>query len=148
MAEVKLSDGATVTAPTGTTYVTLVRTSGTPGNEKITPDNLINSSASSRLPAFWVNFDGTGAGPITPRADFNVTNITKNSTGNYTINFTTALASANYAVVCSGVKSNAIGAVAMVVNPKDLATGSVRVVCDYNNGTPDDFDQIHVIGYI
>ena len=35
----------------------------------------------------WVNFDGTASSPI-PSASFNVTSITKNSTGDYTINFT------------------------------------------------------------
>jgi hypothetical protein len=47
----------------------------------------------------WVTFDGTGAGPITPLASFNVTNITKNGTGDYTINFTNSLANADYCVV-------------------------------------------------
>ena len=42
-----------------------------------------------------VNFDGTVASP-TIRSSFNVTSITKNGTGDYTINFTSALPSANY----------------------------------------------------
>jgi hypothetical protein len=50
----------------------------------------------------WVNFDGTLSGPITPRASFNVTNITKTATGVYVINFTNALASANYALTAVG----------------------------------------------
>jgi hypothetical protein len=48
----------------------------------------------------WVVFDGTGAGPtISPLASFNVTNITKNVTGDYTVNFTNALADINYCAV-------------------------------------------------
>ena len=43
----------------------------------------------------WVNFDGTVATP-TIRAAFNVGSITKNGTGDYTINFTTAMPSVNY----------------------------------------------------
>jgi hypothetical protein len=43
----------------------------------------------------WVNFNGTGTVAI--RAAFNVTSITDNGTGSYTLNFTTAFADANYA---------------------------------------------------
>jgi hypothetical protein len=42
----------------------------------------------------WVNFNGTGTVAI--RASFNVSSITDNATGDYTINFTTALADTNY----------------------------------------------------
>jgi hypothetical protein len=42
----------------------------------------------------WVNFNGTGTVAI--RASYNVTSITDNGTGNYTINFTTAMTDANY----------------------------------------------------
>lgn len=52
-------------------------------------------------PAFWVNFDGTGASPITPRASYNVTDITKDATGVFTINLTNAVGSANFAVTAS-----------------------------------------------
>lgn len=42
----------------------------------------------------WVNFNGTGTVAI--RASGNVTSITDNGTGDYTVNFTTALPDANY----------------------------------------------------
>jgi hypothetical protein len=45
----------------------------------------------------WVNFNGTGTVAI--RASGNVSSITDNGTGNYTVNVTTALPDANYAVV-------------------------------------------------
>lgn len=45
----------------------------------------------------WVNFNGTGTVAI--RASFNVSSITDNGTGNYSVNFTTALQDANYAPV-------------------------------------------------
>jgi len=47
----------------------------------------------------WLNYDGT-ANTITD--DFNVTSVTDNSTGNFTINFTNALADANYVFSGSG----------------------------------------------
>jgi len=42
----------------------------------------------------WVNFNGTGTVAI--RASGNVTSITDNGTGDYTVNFTTAMPDANF----------------------------------------------------
>lgn len=42
----------------------------------------------------WVNFNGTGTVAI--NASGNVSSITDNGTGNYTVNFTTAMPDANY----------------------------------------------------
>lgn len=46
----------------------------------------------------WVNFNGTSATPITPRANYNISSVTKNGTGDYTLNFTSALSDANYSI--------------------------------------------------
>jgi hypothetical protein len=48
----------------------------------------------------WVNFNGTGTVAI--RASGNVTSITDNGTGDYTVNFTTSMPDANYAVAGQG----------------------------------------------
>jgi hypothetical protein len=45
----------------------------------------------------WVNFNGTGTVAI--RASYNVSSITDNGTGVYTVNFTTAMPDANYAAM-------------------------------------------------
>jgi hypothetical protein len=45
----------------------------------------------------WVNFNGTGTVAI--RASGNVSSITDNGAGDYTVNFTTAMPDANYAPV-------------------------------------------------
>jgi hypothetical protein len=50
----------------------------------------------------WVNFDGTGTVAI--RASGNVSSITDNGTGNYTVNFTTAMPDTNY---CGVIFNNA-----------------------------------------
>ena len=60
--------------------------------------NVINGSAKA-----WVNFDGTQAAASMIRASFNVSSITDNGTGNYTVNFATAMADANYQVSMSSV---------------------------------------------
>lgn len=51
----------------------------------------------------WVNFNGTGTVAI--RASFNVSSITDNGTGDYTVNFTTALADTNYSAVASTTRA-------------------------------------------
>lgn len=51
----------------------------------------------------WVNFQG-GQGNTAGTIDgsFNVSSVTRNSAGNYTVNFTTAMSNANYAPVYGG----------------------------------------------
>ena len=58
----------------------------------------------------WVNFNGTGTVAI--RASGNVTSITDNNTGNYTLNFTTAMPDVNFAWSgnASGTGANSTGA--------------------------------------
>jgi hypothetical protein len=52
----------------------------------------------------WVNFNGNPATP-TIRGSGNVSSVTKNSAGDYTVNFTTALVDANFsAVVTAGTE--------------------------------------------
>ena len=53
----------------------------------------------------WVNFNGTGTVAI--RASMNVTSITDNGNGTYTVNFTTALSDANYAAIVSSKDTGA-----------------------------------------
>jgi hypothetical protein len=55
----------------------------------------------------WVNFNGTGTVAI--RASGNVTSITDNGTGDYTVNFTTAMPDANYAGIIGPQAINAFG---------------------------------------
>jgi hypothetical protein len=47
----------------------------------------------------WVNFNGSGT--VSIREDGNVSSITDNGTGDYTVNFTTAMPDANYAVIAT-----------------------------------------------
>jgi hypothetical protein len=71
----------------------------------------------------WVNFNGTGTVAI--RASGNVTSITDNGTGNYTINFTTAMPDVNYNAVSSDARaSNDYG---YGVRLMTFATGSLTV---------------------
>jgi hypothetical protein len=78
------------------------------------------TTASGSAPSYsaraWVNFNGTGTVAI--RASGNVSSITDNGTGEYTVNFTTAMSDANYAVsfsqgenAVSNVSSNVVSSI-------------------------------------
>ena len=62
------------------------------GSATVPSQTVISGSAKA-----WVNFNGQGTVAI--RASFNVTSITDNATGQYTVNFTTAMPNTNYAAV-------------------------------------------------
>lgn len=73
----------------------------------------------------WINFDGTGTVAI--RAQFNVSSITDNGTGDYTLNFATAMSDTSYAVL--GTNSGTTSpnrAVAHAIDTSVVA-GNVRV---------------------
>ncbi len=71
----------------------------------------------------WVNFNGTGTVAI--RASGNVSSITDNGTGDYTVNLTTAMPDVNYSIVGSTIGSGN-GATFIDSRGTSLATGSAR----------------------
>ena len=60
---------------------------------------LTNQTNPLQLAKAWVNFNGTTATPSTIRSSYNVSSVTKNGTGDYTVNFATAMVDANYTAV-------------------------------------------------
>jgi hypothetical protein len=73
---------------------------GASGNVLISNGTTWTSVAPSTvgLAKAWVRFNGTNGSIY---ASYNVTSVTRNSTGDYTINFTNALTDTNYAVIGS-----------------------------------------------
>ncbi|MCA6392161.1 MAG: hypothetical protein IM607_12305, partial [Cytophagales bacterium] len=83
--------------------------------------NALNASGTAPLYACraWVNFNGTGTVAI--RAAGNVSSITDNGVGDYTVNFTTAMPTADYAAIATTgdqgpIIYNAVGATAQTVS--------------------------------
>lgn len=91
---------------------------------------VINGSAKA-----WVNFIGTGT--VSIRRAHNVTSITDNGTGNWTVNFSTPMADSQYAFSVSGpLNAAADGRVtygaawqASDGTGKVMTTSSLKVMC-------------------
>lgn len=113
---------------------------GTANDKLMTPLRLRNAlNATGSAPTYacraWVNFNGTGTVAI--RGSGNVSSITDNGAGDYTVNFTTAMPDANYAAV--GMPQSAYG-----LGILSLAAGSVRVRTPNFNNTAVDTDPVCV----
>jgi hypothetical protein len=81
----------------------------------------------------WVNFNGTGTVAI--RASGNVSSITDNGTGDYTVNFTTAMPDANYAM--AGVCGETTGTEVWEVNTRAASSLRINVYATESGGNKD-----------
>jgi len=103
----KSSSGVVSQAVAGTDYLV-------GGGSAITSTNTAKA---------WVNFNGTTS-PGTIRSSYNVSSITKNGTGDYTVNFATPMADANYSFnVTSGIST-----ASALVTLKSTATSNCSFV--------------------
>jgi hypothetical protein len=100
----------------------------------------------------WVNFDGTGV--VTIRGSGNVSSITDNGLGDYTANFTTALATANASVSMTSANSSSGNTNVTVcglrapstaaIGAASLTTTSVRMGVRNSSGNQIDSDYVSV----
>jgi hypothetical protein len=75
----------------------------------------------------WANWNGALTGTNAPRAGGNVTSVTRNALGNYTINFTTAMPDANYATLSIGYSTGELSSLRGVEQWGAPVAGSTRV---------------------
>ncbi|MCP4393170.1 MAG: hypothetical protein GY804_02730 [Alphaproteobacteria bacterium] len=104
------------------------------------------STSSPQICKAWCNFDGTLSGTIIPASGFNVSNITKNGTGDYTVNFTSAMSNANYSCIATSLQPNA-GSVNYSIGVYSRATmlaDSVRLINQQSNGAEIDSEVVSV----
>lgn len=104
----------------------------------------INSAVRSQARA-WILLNGTGT--IAIRDEFNVSSITDNGTGDYTITFAAALTSANYTVT-GGASRSSDGTQPLIVGIKSSTTPTttaVRVQLLGDGGATDDSAYTSVV---
>ena len=132
-------------APNSSTdrFVTLPDVTGnfvTTGDSGTITAPMLDGGQTGSAPALacraWVNFNGTGTVAI--RDSDNVSSITDLGTGNYQVNFTTAMPHANYSVGIAWSEDNnhtTTGAVPTARAVNSYATGSVRFHPVQNGGS-------------
>ena len=85
----------------------------------------------------WALFNGT-SGALT--AGGNVTSVTRNGVGDYTVTFTTAMQDTNYSAVASCTQ----GATGYIASIGTAATGSVGIKMFGQAGTSQDSTSVHI----
>lgn len=95
----------TVNAGTGLTGGGTITTSGS-----VTLN--LDSNTQQKLVKAWVSFDASGS--LSVKDSFNVSSVTDNGTGNYTINFSSSLGNNKYAAVGLARDNNNVAASAIV----------------------------------
>lgn len=99
------------------------------GTNSTSSTNAIMGSAKA-----WVNFNGNAA---SIRASFNVSSVTRNTTGQYTVNFTNAMSDVNY-VICgvANQAGNTTGGTDRNLGGYQTSASSCAVACTaYIGGT-------------
>ncbi len=92
-----------------------------------------SGSAPSYACRAWVNFNGTGTVAI--RGSGNVSSITDNGTGDYTVNFSTAMADANYCAQIAAGRGSFAGGVVGIISPMNAnPTASAYRLMTYTSG--------------
>jgi hypothetical protein len=151
---VTISGTAGITYPAGGLANTVGAGVGTSDTQTLTNKTLTTpnidsaqfATVSGTAPIYpcraWVNFNGTGTVAI--RASGNVTSITDNGTGDYTVNFTTAMPDANYSalVSCAFLTSEPRLGAAII-----YSTSSVRIKTGFGFFTTQDVDSINVSSF-
>lgn len=122
---------------------------GTTGIDTIEPTIVpaaLNASGSAPLYAAraWVNFNGTGTVAI--RASGNVSSITDNGVGLYTVNFTNALTDANYSV--AGWATNATGGALITMSYTNGGTNLTTTACKVGAGYGTTLADLDTVCYV
>ena len=120
------SSGVLALQTAGTTAITI------DASQNVGFNSGYGSAATAYGCRAWVNFNGSGT--IAIRASGNVSSITDNGVGDYTVNFTNAMPDANFSVGGSYFTGNSIPTRGTTsIGLQTLAAGSVRIWTAYGS---------------
>jgi hypothetical protein len=146
----------TLTLPDATGTVVLADATQTLTNKSIAASQLTGDVAAARItsalnasgsaPIYacraWVNFNGTGT--VAVRASGNVSSITDNGVGDYTVNFTTAMPDANYCWSASGQQPAGSSSSSVIGSSATAPTASALRILAFNAGGVADWPNLCV----
>lgn len=129
-ASIAIVDLSATGTPSSTTFLRGDNTWDTPIASSL---STASGSAPSYSARAWVNFNGTGTVAI--RASGNVSSITDNGTGDYTLNFTTAMSDANYNhnITVAAIESSYTPLNTRSYSSSTKSAGSLRFVVGYTS---------------
>ena len=120
----------------------LVQTSDGSGVVKLQSNGVTTNALA------WVRFDGTTS-PGTIKSQYNVSSVTKNGTGDFTVNFTNALTDANYSVIGSAGLTSGTGNRSVVTafySPSTTAVSVTTVVSSTIGSTDANMTSVAIFG--
>lgn len=91
----------------------------------------------------WVKFNGTGTLAIDD--SYNVTSVTDNGIGDYTVNWDTDFSNALYAAVCSAGEDNSTPSDARVCSVSTMAAGTTRVSVRLIDNSLRDVTRVNIV---
>jgi hypothetical protein len=116
-------DSAGITFNDATSFTSATLVADSVGTTQIANGSVIaaklGTDEQKQIAKAWVNFDGTTS-PGTIRSSYNVSSVTRNAAGQYTVSFTTPMTDANYTL-----------------------TGTAQL---FNPGTPSGWVTLHNLG--
>ena len=152
-----LAGDFTISSGTGTLGTTGVA-AGTYGTTTAVPQitvdakgrvTTISTQAIPSTPAAWVNFNGVGT--IAIRASGNVSSITDDGVGSYTVNFSVALNDTNYCPVFGSLQDTLSGAVAHEMGVRtasgtatNIGTSTLAILTKAQNGSIVDSPHVYL----
>jgi hypothetical protein len=127
--------GTTVSSIVGTTVTLSANANATLSSDPVgfyeASKALTPGLVAGQLCKAWVNFNGTGTVAI--RASYNVSSITDNGVGAYTVNLTSALQDVNCAVTTSGMRYASSTSRAGKIDANMASTTTVRLFTGYED---------------
>jgi len=140
---VKLTGNQTVAGIKTFSSFPVTPSSAPDSDYKVANKKYVDDSVSGGKIRAWVNFDGTGT--LSVRDSFNVSSVTDDAVGQYTVNFASSLSSADYAMLTnggykSGENSISIGTQDLLYSPT-VDAANIQITAGVNIR---DFPYVHV----